>query len=289
MDYWKVMDQNYWEAAWKHAEAQHEARRRLKDKVEAWNKRAQDFEHRTGGGRGKNRLERIFSFLDTHQVFNSVGSALDLGCGPGEFTLEMARRGVSVTALDPAVNMLDILREKLEAEPPDIRGRVQIVQADWLDVDLDDLNYRQSFDLVFASMSPGVKDGRSLQKTLAASKKYVFISKFAGPRLYPSVAAILQQERGMDLQQVNHMDIIFPFNWLYAGGYKPELSFYSYSRTVSEAPEEAKREIINHIRSFVEIDDRITEKVSDYVEGHTKDGIFSEDRGATHGMLLTQV
>ena len=47
---------------------------------------------------------------------NAPELVLDLGCGTGRMTLEMARRGYDMTGVDYSPEMLDVARENLENE-----------------------------------------------------------------------------------------------------------------------------------------------------------------------------
>jgi ubiquinone/menaquinone biosynthesis C-methylase UbiE len=53
----------------------------------------------------------------------ATGSMADLGCGPGDITIRMARRypGWTVTGLDAGPNMLKLARERLDTEQLDER------------------------------------------------------------------------------------------------------------------------------------------------------------------------
>ena len=50
---------------------------------------------------------------------NATGGVLELGCGPGGFTRELARRARSVTAVDSSPKML--ARNKFEVDRPNVR------------------------------------------------------------------------------------------------------------------------------------------------------------------------
>jgi len=65
------------------------------------------------------------------------GPALDLGCGTGRVAVPMARRGVRVTGVDVSPAMLGVFRRKLSEEPPEVRSRVDVVQADFTRIMLD--------------------------------------------------------------------------------------------------------------------------------------------------------
>ncbi|TVQ87273.1 MAG: class I SAM-dependent methyltransferase [Deltaproteobacteria bacterium] len=71
------------------------------------------------------------------------GPVLELGCGTGRITLPMARAGARVTAVDQAAAMLERLSDRLVSETQDVRNRVEIVRANFLD-----LGFEQRFPLV---------------------------------------------------------------------------------------------------------------------------------------------
>ena len=61
----------------------------------------------------------------------SAGSPiLELGCGTGRILIPMAEAGLEVVGLDASYDMLVIARKKLEALPPHVQRRVQIVEGD---------------------------------------------------------------------------------------------------------------------------------------------------------------
>ncbi|MRG92670.1 class I SAM-dependent methyltransferase [Polyangium spumosum] len=58
------------------------------------------------------------------------GPVLEYGCGNGRITLPIARLGVDVTGVDLSAEMLSDLRERLRAEPEDVRARVTVKRGD---------------------------------------------------------------------------------------------------------------------------------------------------------------
>ena len=61
-------------------------------------------------------FERIFE----REMSTRPSLCLDLGCGTGKMTLELARRGYDMTGIDYSPEMLDIAREAAEKESFDI-------------------------------------------------------------------------------------------------------------------------------------------------------------------------
>jgi len=54
-------------------------------------------------------------YLET--AWNQGGPVLELGCGTGRITLQLARAGLTVTGIDISTEMLDQARRKLAREP----------------------------------------------------------------------------------------------------------------------------------------------------------------------------
>jgi SAM-dependent methyltransferase len=77
------------------------------------------------------------------------GPVLELGCGTGRILLPMARAGLRVTGFDLSARMLERCREKLAAEPAEVRGRVRLVQGDMTAFELG-----EQFTLVIIPFRP---------------------------------------------------------------------------------------------------------------------------------------
>jgi SAM-dependent methyltransferase len=63
---------------------------------------------------------------------------LELGAGTGRITLPIAAAGVSIHALDADKGMLDVLRSKLAAAPPEVQSRVSVVPGDMRTFELEE-------------------------------------------------------------------------------------------------------------------------------------------------------
>ncbi len=65
-----------------------------------------------------------------------AGSVLELGCGSGRILIPTAAAGVPITGLDLSDSMLARCREKLAAQPAEVRARVRLVHGSMTDFDL---------------------------------------------------------------------------------------------------------------------------------------------------------
>lgn len=75
----------------------------------------------------------------------SGGPVLEYGVGTGRVALALARAGIEVTGVDASAEMLAGFREKLRAEPREVRRRVKVVRGDMRTAAL-----RRRFPLVIA-------------------------------------------------------------------------------------------------------------------------------------------
>jgi SAM-dependent methyltransferase len=64
------------------------------------------------------------------------GPILEVGCGTGRVLLPCARAGATIIGIDISAAMLAVARAKLDAEPADVRARVQLIEGDMRDLDL---------------------------------------------------------------------------------------------------------------------------------------------------------
>ncbi len=68
---------------------------------------------------------------------------LELGCGTGRITIPIAYNDIEVVGVELSPDMLEIARQKVAELPPEIAGRISLVQGNMCDFELD-----RKFDLV---------------------------------------------------------------------------------------------------------------------------------------------
>jgi SAM-dependent methyltransferase len=66
----------------------------------------------------------------------AAGSVLELGCGSGRVLIPTAAAGVPITGLDLSEAMLARCREKLAAQPAEVRARVRLVHGSMTNFDV---------------------------------------------------------------------------------------------------------------------------------------------------------
>jgi SAM-dependent methyltransferase len=77
------------------------------------------------------------------------GPVLEIGCGTGRVLLPIARAGVEIHGLDQSPAMLEVLNQKLEREPEEVRRRVTLHSGDMRTARLN-----RTFSLVIIPFRP---------------------------------------------------------------------------------------------------------------------------------------
>jgi ubiquinone/menaquinone biosynthesis C-methylase UbiE len=252
--------------------------------AEVWNKRSTSYAKNNGKDDRKKKTEEILAFLD-ECGFNPEGAkVLDIGCGPGTLSLPLARLGAKVTSLDISSGMLDRLKDVVKKESLPI----EVLECSWWTADIDELGFREEFDLVIASMTPGIKNVEDFGKMEACSKRLCYYSNFLQrneDKAYSDIRTSILNERS----EPNMNGIVYPFMYLYLSGYTPSLRI-NHSKWEEEVSwEEAADRAIDFIGRGRNFDDETKERIMDYYQTASAGGMYCSESDAYTGMMIWEV
>lgn len=163
--------------------------------------------------------KQVVKMLGEEGVVNKASHVLDIGCGSGAYTLEFARIGQEVTAVDLSEEMLSVLRHRMDIE--------EVPNIICTQTMFEHLPEEKQYDLVFASMCPAICDFESLQKMERFSKKYcclITVAKGSQSQLRHNLRNCLTTERLKGLSP----DVIYQFDLLYEWERYPNIRFYHF-------------------------------------------------------------
>ncbi len=278
----------FWEEAWGKSKEESIFRRKrksLKDTVDYWNRRAGSFEKNVMGEKGSKRVMRVLNWLESQGVFLDNIKVLDIGAGPGPFALAFAERANEVVALEPAEAMNNFLRKEMKTKQVE---NIRIIQETWEDVNIEEQRFTGGFDLVFASMSPGINSWETIQKALDCSNKYCYISSFAGKRQSDAIVNLWQTLFEEELPAWPG-DIIFILNFLYAKGFQLSFEVWEERRKAENTPEEAVSGLLEELQHYGIEEFPPEEKVKEFVEKNAVDGVFRQDFVTRLGQILIKL
>ncbi|UCF98914.1 MAG: methyltransferase domain-containing protein [Spirochaetaceae bacterium] len=265
-------------------------RERMGDRaeVERWNSRASSYAEHSESEESQARRDWILAWLEQAGAFRKSYRVLDIGAGPGNFAIPFARKAAEVVAVEPAQAMVSILEHKIQSQG---LNNIRILPKIWEDVDLAAQGWKGAFDLVFASMSPGIGNPDMLEKMNAASRAFCYLSGWSGCKwgrwglaqreLWPLIF-------GEDLGDYPG-DILYPFGMLYALGYRPELRFFHPRIQLEMSEQEAMEGLLDHFSRYVEIGPEIRKTISSYVHRNSLTGTFRQAGNACQGFMLWSV
>jgi SAM-dependent methyltransferase len=210
-------------------------------------------------------VERLFS----EGWIEGSDDVLDIGSGPGTFALPLSGHVRSVTALDEAEGMLNVLRK--ECENRKIRN-ISTVLCKWGEFSSD-----KRYGLVLSALSPAIRtsdDVFAMERVSLSRSCFITAcpSNWMGPRneLWTKV-----------IGEFSHSDansVKYPMNILLESQRGPEL-FRVTAETEARFP---SQKVIDHYTSYFGIFTEMTkdkrEIVKEYVLSRSRDGIFTNRR-----------
>ncbi|MDU5734197.1 MAG: class I SAM-dependent methyltransferase [Veillonella sp.] len=104
----QAMDFSFWNEKWKQGYYNREKGIRANPLLEYWDKRANDFSLM----RKSNDYDfgrKVYAVLS--HILTPDSTLLDIGAGPGSFTIPFAQHIKSVTAIEPSKGMVAVLKE----------------------------------------------------------------------------------------------------------------------------------------------------------------------------------
>ncbi|MDO9573613.1 MAG: class I SAM-dependent methyltransferase [Candidatus Contubernalis sp.] len=278
----------FWEEAWVKAKENsifNKKNKTIKDIVKHWNQRADDFTENVMSEKGKGRINKVIQWLEIQGVKLEGAKVLDIGAGPGPFSLAFAEKVEQVVALEPAENMAVFLKEKIQ------EGKItniEVIQDTWEEIDLEANGLKGEFDLVFASMTPGINNWETIHKALQCSKKYCFISQFAGKRQSSIMGDLWQEVYGEEIPKWP-AHVMFILNLLYSRGYQLEFSVWEEMREIETTVEEAVPFFINELQMFGKEEPYPEDSVKKFLEGRVQNGKLSHQMVSRLGMILIRL
>jgi len=278
-DIWK----NIWQSVINDPPKRHE--KNMQRHLQRWDKMAKGFSERTSEVEVTQRKQRIIKWLKDEGVLTKDAKVLDIGAGPGNWALSFAQEVAHVTALEPSKEMVMLLKQRMDQNN---MNNITVDQRTWESINIQEDQYDKAFDLVFASMTPGINSPETLTKMIGASKKFCYLSCFSGQGWRESYAQLWHDIVGKPLGP-NPGDIIYPFTVIYGMGYKPHLHFEQWMHVREDTVDRAIEEVLYFFEDYIDITDAIKNQVTETIIKQSTDGIYRIEKVVSQGIMLWQV
>lgn len=241
-----------------------------------WDQMAEAFSDFTLESPDNNEILRL---LTENGMLQREYRVLDIGCAAGKYAIPFAKCCREVVAVDVSANMLARAQENKKRFACE---NLHLIHSDWMDVDLEEIGGKESFDLVFANMSPGVSTPEALCKMMDVGRCWFYFGGSAGRRRL--VNDRIYQLFDLRLHtQANEHRIPQAFSQVWATGYRPQLA-YTHSSTKMDMPlkkavdyyEAALSCVMNSVK-MREPDGQELRKLRAFLEEIAVDGVVHEE------------
>lgn len=228
---------------------------------------------------------KFLQLLKSEGMLSEDVTALDVGCGTGKYAFAIAPEVAEIEAIDLSEKMLDIARAK--QSDGDV-ANIRFEQANWHELDLDELGWRNKFDLVFAHMTPAVQSAATFEKLGEASKKWCVYTRAVRrtDSVSDEVKRMLGLEGGTESAEDEMLDA---FNLLWLQGYLPMLSYEKRRWETNQTLEDSLGMYLNRMNSYRSLSAEEEAMVTDYLESLLDDGRIHEEVNSTIATIYWNV
>ena len=236
-----------------------------------WNGRAEEFNRKDIQEKEGRDFSDILNFIEVGQEarFKNV---LDIGCGTGFYSIQFSKISDYVAATDISENMLNYAEDNSKERN---RDNITFVKKPWSELELGEFQWKEKFDLVFASMTPAIDSYEDLTKMINCGKNLYFLSGFVERK--DSLRDELSKVIMSDYNSNPHGNKIYnAFNILWNMGYHPKISYKNSSWERRKPIHKFCEEFLSYFerKRFLTEDEKTT--IRNYIESKAVNGMVEE-------------
>ena len=169
----------------------------------------------------KGDKDDLINYLISKDAVNIESNVLDIGCGAGKYLLEFAKVAKNITGIDISPKMISYAQSNVRNKN---YNNVEFKITPWQGLNIDELQWKNKYDLVFASMTPAINSKENLIKMNEASRKVCFMSGFVYRK--DSVRdELVRRIVGINNKKRYENNIYYAFNILWNMGIYPEIVY----------------------------------------------------------------
>lgn len=211
----------------------------------------------------------FIALLNEEGMLGESFDVLDVGCGAGAYSLALSKSVNSVTAVDISPRMLQNAAKRCEETGV---KNVNFLELDWLDADIDKLNMRNRFDLVFAHNTPALCDVETFEKLNDASRRFCAVCTpiYMDERIVTEIHKLLGWDAG------EKQTITFPFmlDLLLQKRILPRIRYEKQAWPMKQTFEEACAFYLGRFEMTGGLSEEQREKIKEFLRSEIKEGFI---------------
>lgn len=245
--------------------------------VEMWDSMAGQFKSFESPG----NESILLKIIERENMLQSDSRVLDVGCGTGKYSVALSKRVLSITGIDLSPKMIEFGKEYIEKL--EIKN-VNLICGDWSELDTIENGFENSFDLVFAHMTPAISDAGTFEKMIRCSKNYGIVVK--PTRRTDEISDEIMKIVEVDRNTIGRDEgIAYAFSMLWLMGYQPKLEYEEQEWNIKKSFEEACGMYINRVKTYKNLGKDEEEKIKQFLKSKLKDDFIEEKVKTTVSVL----
>lgn len=265
-----LLQPSFWIKAWKRAAQKssfHIKNPNQKQWNNFWNRISNIYQTRSQAE--KPLVEQVIKLMVQEALLNSAHTVLDIGCGPGTYSIPLSKKVRKIVAVDSSIEMIKCLTKEMHKK--NIANILPLYKK-W-----EQCSYWKCFDLVFAAFSPAVWNPEGLTKMNTASRRYACILAASNNDFYIQTRNELWKEvTGKEFFSYAY-NIMYPFNYLYTMGYKPSLRLIRKKISYREPAEHFIVQYEEYFTMFMQMTKKTKDIIRRYFHDRSKAGLFGNN------------
>ena len=284
----ELLDTALWERAWKEDRQTgvHKMTRTGIDPAHAFDRKARAFNEEVFSEEGRRRARRIMNWLEDQGVVFEGASILDIGAASGGFAVPFAERGAKVTAVEPSLPLVELMRRNIAGLAD---GAVEVVPESFERIGIPEKGWERAFDLVFVSMCPVLVDWTCVERVLSCARAFCYMSLPVGPREHSLIDEVwpLVTDRP---RQTEQWEMAYLMQLLLLKGYAFQSLVTREMKTTAVSGEAAFEDTINWLSIHgLPADERVRGAVSEHLEKNYPSGHVTVRQGGRFGKVLVRL
>ena len=228
---------------------------------------------------GKESL--LIKIIERENMIHPDSRILDVGCGTGRYSAALSKKALSITGIDLSPKMIEFGNENIKKL--NIKN-VDLICSDWNEFDIIKNGFNNSFDLVFAHMTPAVAEARTFEKMVCCSTNYGIL--FKPTRRTDEILDEIMKMTDINRNALGRDEgIMYAFSMLWLMGYQPKLEYEEQEWKMKKSFEEACGMYINRVKTYKNLNQDEEDNIKQFLRSKLKDGFIEEKVNTTVTVL----
>ncbi len=154
-------------------------------------------------------------------------------------------------------------------------SHVSFVCEDWDTISIQERNYQNQFDFVFAHMTPAIHNTETLMKMQACSKKWCMLVRHIHMET-PLMVAAKQKLNLSNINSLNSYGADQIFHDLWEQGKRPQIAYFNQKRNMQRPIDVELSLLFEDIEKLTPLTPEVKEQLTHLASAYTKDGIVHQ-------------